>query len=70
LQGMVECEKTLKAIRDILKASEEAIEEVKKDGTIENPIQNDVVKTLKCTGYENILVEIKKYARQKKAQKG
>jgi len=62
-------EKCMKNIFDIAKKAESRIAEHKADKTLEHPIDADMVKTEKAMAYEEILSEVKLYAKEMKKSK-
>ena len=53
----------MKKIFDIAKAAEGRINHHKEDKTLKSPIDADFIKTEKAMAYEEILSEVKKFAK-------
>jgi len=55
-------------IRKILRTANKEIESVMKDTTLENPIQSDVVISIKANAYDMIIKEFKDFLVKKKKE--
>lgn len=53
-------------VKKILKETEEKVKELTKDKTLENPIESDVVVSIRANAYDAILKEYKDFVKKKK----